>query len=215
VIASGPRRPFAVAAGHIFHTNLKNGCYAVMNNRLAPGGYGYLLIWGGQATLAVCVFDNFKMVSEYLNRTGQFFQEKLAFNIESPRRFGGVGDVYLPRGRRPGNIAGEVAGVQDALWGFGIRYALMSGYIAGRLAIGDQREVLRVMWRKRIYEAVRSSFVNRWIYSNWGDRSYRLLLHLLSSSGDPRMFLRELYRPRWWKTLFSPLASLLLERGRY
>lgn len=218
VVAKGPARAVIVAAGYLFETDQEDGCYAVMSNRLAPGGYGYLLVWNGQATLAVCAFSDYHRVSEYLERTANFFQEKTGIAIKNPRTIGGAGDVYLPqvpdRRRSFPTVAGEAAGIQDALWGFGIRYALLSGSLAGRLAAGDPPEALRVQWRKRISDPVRSSFVNRWLCSALGDHSYRLLLAALSRSSDPGLVLRAIYRPRWWKDLLSPLAAGRLGRPR-
>jgi len=220
VVASGPKRSLIVAAGYTFPTDLPDGCYVALSDRLAPGGYAYLLIWGGKATLATCIFRDFPKVSDYLGRAVRFFEEKTGIVIEDPRRCGGVGDAYLPRplGRVP-NLAGEAAGIQDALWGFGIRYALMSGCIAGRVALGEPRDALADLWTQRICRPVEASFVNRWLYSSCGDVTYRLLLRLLARSRDPRGFMRDFYRPRWWKLLFSPLAAglsaqrLALERG--
>ena len=53
----------------------------------------------------------------------------------APRRFGGVGNVRPPASPRrdsPGGRiwTGEAGGIQDALWGFGIRYAILSGRLA-------------------------------------------------------------------------------------
>ena len=47
---------------------------------------------------------------------------------------GGAGQFRLTRSACSGGVllAGEAAGFQDALWGFGIRYALLSGCLAAR-----------------------------------------------------------------------------------
>ncbi|HVR11494.1 MAG TPA: NAD(P)-binding protein, partial [Thermoanaerobaculia bacterium] len=51
VVASGPHRADALAIGYLFETDLADGAFAVLDDRVAPKGYGYLLVHGGRATL--------------------------------------------------------------------------------------------------------------------------------------------------------------------
>ena len=72
--------------------------------------------------------------------------------MRNPRPFGGYGNVRLPRTAMQGGhpVIGEHAGFQDALAGFGIRYAIRSGVLAARsiLAGGDLPRSGRLTWAR-------------------------------------------------------------------
>ncbi len=207
VVATGPRRADILASGYLFETDLADGAFAVLDDRLAPGGYAYLLVHDSRATLSTCLFRDFAHHASYLERTAEFFYQRLRFSMHDARRFGGVGMVQWPRPANPGTDlrAGEAAGIQDALWGFGIRYALLSGQRAARLGLdagdaagapgstGSNRRAARQPWDDAIEESIRSSFVNRYLFERLGRFGYRLLLRCMSRSEDPRRFLRRLY----------------------
>src|SRR3954465_446782 len=91
VVAWGPRRAYILAVGYLFTTDLADGSFAVLDDRLAPKGYGYLLIHRGRATLATCLFSDFHREAQYLERVLDFFQRRLGFTMREPQRFGGVG----------------------------------------------------------------------------------------------------------------------------
>jgi len=54
--------------------------------------------------------------------------------MTNPRPFGGFGNLYTGQAVRKGRLlyTGEAAGFQDALFGFGLRYAMLSGHLAAR-----------------------------------------------------------------------------------
>ena len=72
---------------------------------------------------------------------------------------------------------GEAAGFQDYLWGFGIRNALCSGYLAAQaIAQGsDYHQTIRAQIRPLVY----NSLFNRAVYNRVGDRSYRFLIGMV------------------------------------
>lgn len=80
------------------------------------------------------MFDDFHNDKEYLARSVDFFERKVGIRLRDARSFGGFGNMAAdPRVRRGRLLlAGEAAGLQDALFGFGMRYALTSGYLAGQ-----------------------------------------------------------------------------------
>ncbi len=202
VVAWGPRRTDALAVGYLFETDMANGSYAVLDDRLAPRGYGYLLAHDGQATLATCLFGDFHNEASYLERTVDFFRRHVGFAMRQPRRFGGIANIHLPHPLGADHVlwAGEAAGLQDALWGFGIRYALLSGKLAVD-APGQRRR-----WEKAVGKPLRASFVNRFLYSRGRRHAYRWLLWRLSRSLDTRALLHRLYTPTWWRRALFPLV---------
>jgi len=147
--AHGPRGSDAVAVGYVFDTDMSDGVFGVLSDRLAPKGYSYLLIHRGHGTIAACLFDEFEDERRYLDRTLEFFERRVGLRMRSPHRFGGTAQFRLTRSACSGGVllAGEAAGFQDALWGFGIRYALLSGCLAARaLLSGADYDRL---WKRR------------------------------------------------------------------
>ena len=196
-----------VAVGYVFDTDMSDGVFGVLSDRLAPKGYAYLLIHGGRGTIAACLFDDFDDEERCLEATLDFFERRVGLRMKNPRRFGGTGQFRLARSAcRDGVLlAGEAAGFQDALWGFGIRYALLSGSLAARaLLSGADYDRL---WKRRFGGLQRTSVVNRYVFSRMGHPGYRWLMRALSRAPDPRDWLRRFYAPSFCKSLWAPLAA--------
>lgn len=208
VIAWGPRRADAMAVGYLFETDLADGSYAVLDNRLAPKGYAYLLVHGGEATLATCLWRDYHNEAEYLERTVDFFRGKLGFSMRQPRRFGAVVSTHVAPPAAPQHLfwAGEAGGAQDALWGFGIRFALRSGKLAASAETGADPRSYRRLWEEMIGRPLRASFINRYFFERAGKPGYRLLLRRISWSRDPGRYLGRLYASTWWKRAAFPLV---------
>jgi flavin-dependent dehydrogenase len=207
VLAIGPRVADVIAAGYVFDTDMPDGNFVALGNRLAPLGYAYLLVHRGRGTVASCMFSGFKHHAEYVERTVAFFREHAGLSMRNARRFGGFGNFRLPRAAQRGArlVAGEQAGFQDALAGFGMRYAMRSGLLAARslLTGADYRH----QWRRQLLPALRTGAVNRFVYIAMGERSWRWALQRLSRT-DAGDALRRLYEPSLLKQLLYPLARL-------
>ncbi|MFY9823431.1 MAG: NAD(P)/FAD-dependent oxidoreductase [Thermoanaerobaculia bacterium] len=205
VVAWGPRRADAIAVGYLFETDLPDSAFALLDDRLAPRGYAYLLVQGGRATLATCLWRDYHNEAAYLEKTLDFFQRKVGFTMRETRRFGSAVSTHLspPAGSQHLVWAGEASGAQDALWGFGIRYALRSGQLA---AAGPDPASTRRLWEQWIGGPLRASFVNRFFYERGGQAGYRALLWWLSHSQDPGRLLGRLYTPAWWQRVLFPLV---------
>lgn len=199
VVAEGPHRADVIAAGYVFDTDMANGCYATVSDRLAPAGYSYLLIEQGRGTVATCMFKGFHDERRYLDATVAFFQREVGLRWHSARRFGGSGNYQRVETTRIGDhcYAGEAAGLQDALFGFGLRYALTSGHLAGRSrAEGSDYEQA---WQARLAGLNAASVFNRWLYERLGDWGRRTVLKHAVASRDPRQTLNRIYAPLRWK----------------
>ncbi|MFV1973881.1 MAG: NAD(P)/FAD-dependent oxidoreductase [Thiohalobacterales bacterium] len=209
VVTEGPRRADAIAAGYLFDTDMADGIYAAISDELAPKGYAYLLINQGHGTLASCLFNDFHNEREYVERCVAFFDKHVGLRMDNPHRFGGSGNFSLPKTARKGNIlyAGEAAGFQDPLFGFGIRWALLSGAAAGRaLAAGDPRQYEKI-WKRRLRSYHQTAATNRWFYDRLGNRGYRLTLQHFPKNGDVRNWVRHAYTPRLWKRAWYHLVA--------
>jgi flavin-dependent dehydrogenase len=207
VIAEGPHRADVIAAGYVFETEMASGCYAVLSDRLAPSGYSYLLVDGGRGTVAACLFRDFHQERLYVERTVEFFRDHAGLRWHRARRFGGTGNfgrVGTTTGG-PRLYAGEAAAFQDALFGFGLRYALVSGHFAGRAAARGRSDEFTV-GQARLATLSAAGLANRWLYDRLGEVGRRLVLAHVVAGRDPRRVLGRLYRPALWK---SALAQVI------
>lgn len=140
VVATGPRTAHAIAAGFVFETELPDQAHAIVRPGLAPGGYGYLLVWDGRATVATCMFRDLKGWRSARDATVAAFGRLVpGLRLHDPRPFGGYGAVFAPTRYTDAHdrlYAGEAAGLQDAEWGFGMLTALQSGVLAARCRLG-------------------------------------------------------------------------------
>ncbi len=209
IVSHGPRRGNAVAAGLVFETDMPDGSWAALGLDVAPGGYAYLLVSGGLGTLSVCLFSRFREVRGFLARARELFTRRAGLSMRNPRPFGGAGAVSLPRaaGRAGTLVAGEAAGFQDPLWGFGIRNAIVSGHLAARALLAGRPDEYDRAWRRCIGRSMRAAAVMRWFYGRLGDRGYRSLCRWLAGVEDPHAALRFLYAPAWWKLALFPLLG--------
>ncbi len=204
VLAGGPRIADAIAVGYVFDTNMPDGDWLVLDNRLARLGYAYLLVHGGRGTVATCMFTGFKKQEDHLKETVAFFAERAGLVMRNPRSFGGFANFRLPRTANQGGhlVIGEQAGFQDALAGFGMRYALRSGLLAARILEGADYTAL---WRRELLPFLRAATVNRFLFNVLGEPGRRLALRRLGR-GDAGMILRRFYGP-------SLVSRIVFSRG--
>jgi hypothetical protein len=214
IVAHGPRRVDAIAVGYVFPTDRSDGAFGVVSDDLAPAGYAYLLICGGRATLASCMFDDFHNDKQYLARTVQFFEKAVGVTPRNARAFGGFGNMSAEPTVRRGKLllVGEAAGLQDALFGFGMRFALVSGQVAGRAFVDDDLPAYETAYQRRLRPSIRAAAVNRYLYRRTGATGYRRLVERVSSARDPRAWLRQYYSGRWWTALMYPIARAEAQR---
>jgi len=208
IVAGGPRGPDAIAVGYVFDTPRADGVFGTLSDRLAPKGYSYLLISRGRGTVATCLFDDFHREKLYLERTIDFFREKAGLQMRNPVRFGGTGNVLFPSTARHGEIlfVGEAAGFQDALWGFGMRFAMLSGHLAAQAMLKSAPEDYDGLWRARLGDLLKVSIVNRCCFARMGDRGYVRLMRSIGRARDARDWLRRHYAPSPGKRLLFPFA---------
>ena len=209
VVAEGPHRADVIAAGYVFETDMANGCYAAIAERLAPAGYSYLLIERGRGTVATCLFKDFHNERRYLEATVEFFKRNAGLRWRSARPFGGSGNYSVARnavvhGRA---YAGEAAGLQDALFGFGLRCALCSGHLAGVACATGNLLDYGSQQHARVGALTAASVGNRWLYARLGDRGRRLVLQRAVDGRDARSLLEHIYRPAAWRAALGRVVS--------
>lgn len=208
IFAGGPRvRPMAVARGLTFSSDRADTVCALLSSRLAPGGYVYFLVADGHATLATVLFRNFGASKECLRRAVAAVERVYDLRVPADAaEWGGHGCFTLPRSCIRGRalLVGEAAGFQDALFGFGIRSALVSGALAARsIAEGFDYDQA---WRARLFPHLKASVVNRAIYDRLGIVAKQALWSLMDRTPRGNRVLKRLYGYSRFHRLASPLA---------
>ena len=212
IIACGPKGTSAVAYGEIFNTKHPNHIAFQMNDKLAPGSYSYLIIIDGVGLICTCLWRKQKGSDRFLNETIAWYQEKYPeIDMEPIKRVGGKGDFtinknYFQDGRY---YVGESGGLQDFMWGFGMRMAVWSGHLAAEDILGNcnyEKEV-----RKQLMPYVRTSVANRFLMNRVGDRTFKFMckswMRSQAKKGDGLVWIGNLFRPKWYKTMLYYIVS--------
>jgi flavin-dependent dehydrogenase len=213
IMATGAKRADIVAAGINFETGMQDRAVVVFDDRIAPKGYAYLLAHQGQGTLVAVLCREYPNASACLEQMLQFFNERVGVDIRNEKRFGCFGNFFMRNTQvlDDGLYVGEAAGFQDALWGFGIRYALVSGYLAATsIADGTGYDML---WKQELKPMLETSLVNRFLFEKFGHAGYRYLTKRLAQA-DPCSLLRRHYHASFLKQLLLPVAKRAYECGK-
>jgi flavin-dependent dehydrogenase len=205
VLAGGPRRADIIAVGHVFDTTMADGAWLAFGADLAPKGYAYLLVHAGRGTIASCMFTGFRNQAQHLAATVAYFTRHAGLQMQNPHEFGGFGNVRLPRTAMQGGspVIGEHAGFQDALAGFGLRYAMRSGRLAAKSLIHGTDYAKS--WRRDLQPGLRAGVVNRFLFNQTGPRGVDYLVGKIARV-DTGTALAQAYGLSLPRRLLLPLA---------
>jgi putative NAD(P)-binding protein len=190
--ATGPSsaRRVCVEAGIHFRTRSPDRAVALVSRRATPCGYAYLLVRAGRGSLSAVRFDGRPVSRDQLASCERLLRRHVAIDIDEAHPGAGFGSLSLlgQLSSARGWALGEAAGLQDFLWGFGIRRALESAALAARSwrEGGDYPQLARAAFRM----PDRAALVNRYVW----DKTAALGLHVyadrLCRRGDVRASLR-------------------------
>jgi flavin-dependent dehydrogenase len=187
-----------------FRTSSPDRVEAIVDRRITPKAYAYLIVVDGAGTLAILLTDEFGRARSLLGRAVATFQRLRPFDMREPRLqsgFGGAPHAFAARARGA-RVIGEAAGFLDYLWGFGIRHAMLSGTLAARSIVeGVDYETLVA---REVRPLVATSLVNRRFYDYAGNHAYRLLIRYFCGRADLRASLQRFYRARRVRSMFVP-----------
>ncbi len=216
IVATGPRQATGYVSAVFFRTQAPDRAAILLNRSVAPGGYAYLVVVNGEGMIAATILE--RAHDPHAQRALAVEAFEALYPDLAPsygKSFGGIGQFGLPGSFRSGRglLVGEAAGLQDALWGFGIRYAMESGRLAAQALLSGERYELAL--ERALLPAARTSLVNRWLYQRGQDALSRALVRAWSIEqalrDDGLPYLRRLYAPdpiRW--RLFGRRAQRLL-----
>jgi len=212
IIACGPKGTSAVAYGEIFKTKHPNHIAFQLNDKLAPGAYSYLIIIDGVGLICTCLWRKQKGTDRFLNETIAWYQEHYPdIDMEPIKRVGGKGDFTINKRYFQDDryYVGESGGLQDFMWGFGMRMAVWSGYLAAQDILGKcnyEKEV-----RKQLMPYVRTSVANRFLMNRVGDKTFKFMCKSWMKDQNKRqdglVWIGKLFRPKFYKTAIYYLIN--------
>ena len=218
IVAAGPRESSAVAFGEIFETSHENIVAFQLNDKLAPGAYSYLIIIDGIGLICTCLWRKQRNSGRYLDETIAWYDQNYSLDRRPIKRVGGKGDFGIPtkyvhEGRY---YVGEAGGLQDFMWGFGMRYAITSGVLAAKAIMGEcdyEKEV-----RKRLVPLVKASAINRFLMNRVGDRGFKMVANQWmrdqKRKGDGLKFMQWLYKPGLVRKALWPIVKMSMLRKK-
>ena len=212
IIACGPKGTSAVAYGEIFNTDHPNHIGFQLNDKLAPGSYSYLIIIDGVGLICTCLWRKQKKSDRFLNETIAWYDAHYpGLNRKPIKRVGGKGDFTINRHYKQHGryYVGESGGLQDFMWGFGMRMAVWSGVLAARDILGEGDYEADV--RRHLMPYVRTSVANRWLMNRVGDRTFKRMCNAWmkdqNKRGDGLVWIGKLFRPSLLKSLVYRCVS--------
>jgi flavin-dependent dehydrogenase len=210
IVATGPnpKSKFAVARGLTFKTEHQNIAVGLVNNYHAFKGYSYLLISNGCGCIATVLFEGFEDLNKYFNRTIDAFSRKYNLKYDDPCKFAGFGSFSnkIPENKDK-ILIGESAGFQDFLWGFGIRNAIKSGFIAAKTILEGKNCLNYYNTIEKYFKPkLNASVVNRFFWEQLASSNYSFILNRIHNAEDPLRYLNSFHNFNLIQKLAYPIA---------
>lgn len=211
IVATGPvpREVFGIAKGIVFRTSVEDVAIVVLNDHLAFKGYSYLLVTTKYGCIGTVVFNELWRVDECFEKTKEFFVGKLDLNMGSFKEVSGVGSFSFKDVKKETTLyVGEAAGLQGFLWGFGMRFAITSGYLAAQSVIGnkDYEEIVKNHFRNKLKAGV----VNRYLWEDiLSKKDYSFLINIAEFA---KKNLYSMSNYNLLQRIIYPLASFNLKK---
>jgi flavin-dependent dehydrogenase len=229
IIATGKKEPTFIVSGITFPFDHPDKAITLFDDRLSLGIYSYFIVNDNIGEIASINPADSKAHKVRFDLTVKRFEEILNFKVTAiTYRFAAPGSLYFLENARINNqcLIGEAAGFQDCLAGFGMMYALKSGYHAAQSIIRNDN--YDRLWQADMRRPMEVSRTNRFLFERLSNDGYDKLVKMLDSQNsaivkllggeDLQHILKKLYnhslsyflRPLvFWKRL-TPLYRFLL-----
>lgn len=214
IAATGPLRNSIVASdrGLVFPTEHPNTAVGIFHDDLAFKGYSYFLAANGYGCLCTVVFNDTHRLNACFEKTVEMAKRRYNLNLKNARPVGGIGGFSLNHPKQIGKTlyVGEAAGLQDLLWGFGIRSALTSGYLASQALLSQQDYTTLV--NQQLAPFLKASIVNRFLWETIKFKSKPVIPHMMRLPISLRECFSSLYRFTPFHRILYPFAKRYAER---
>jgi hypothetical protein len=182
IVATGVNKPAFIATGVKFAYEHPDRSIVILDDDLSFKMYSYFIVNEHIAEIVSINPVRRRDHIERLDLTIKRFEEILGIAIESyTERFSASASLYFIQPAKVGSqyFIGEAAGFQDCLAGFGMMYAIKSGFFAARSIIeGSDYDDL---WQKNFLKPMSNSVENRQIFEKLSNRGYEVLVDVLNS----------------------------------
>jgi flavin-dependent dehydrogenase len=214
IIATGPivKEIFAVDKGIVFQTNLPDMAIGLINDTAARKGYAYLIVAKGYACMCTVLFDRFEDVNQCFEKATKIFKDLVGIEVRNAKSVGGIGgfslrNVFQSNGRL---YVGDAAGIQDFLWGFGIRDAIASGFLAARSILEGRS--YEEMAREYFGRKLRASLVNRYLWEKFIARGPFYLMDRVKNAEYGLSFLSRMHKFNFLQRALYPFALTAMRK---
>ena len=209
IIAIGSQQADGIGIGITFNIKMKDKVIVIFDDNIAPKAYAYLIINKGKGTLVTCIFKTYHNGKEYFEKALEKFKKIVRLDMKNVKHFGGFMNFFLQKSNAENKklYVGEAAGFQDYLFGFGMRYAVSSGYLAAKSII--ENKDYNALWKKEFSSLLKTSLSNRFLFEKLGNSGYKKVIETMKD--NPHGFLMKNYRSSFIKKLVFPIAKLTLK----
>lgn len=210
IVATGPAKSLMFVDGVFFRSPISDGVRVILDWRIAPGGYAYMVTDRGNTLICVCYSRNHrKNGSSFLSKAVERFNEIESFKPQDAKIFKNFG-IAPSNITGPGIYVGEAAGLQDINWGFGMKYAFYSGFLAAMSVI--EKADYGKFAEKDLRGWLKTSASNRFLIELGRDAVLRFMVRKFHRSSDLLAELNHFYKPAALKSLLFIIASAFLRR---
>ncbi len=215
IIATGPisKEIFAVDKGIVFQTDYKDTNVFLVNDEAAYKGYSYLLITKGYGCLCTVLFDKFERLDDCFEVTKKMFSESIPYDVQDPVPVAGIGCFSTKNIYQQGSslYVGEAAGLQDLMWGFGIRTAVNSGYLAAQCIINGEDYATAA--KTRFESRQKATLTSRFIWEVARINNYALVVQEGANAAAQKAFdLSTFYKFGKLNRAIYPIALPFVKR---
>lgn len=211
IVATGGRRIDIFAYGHIYK-NLKvpeDTAYILYDNLYAPNGYIYVLTANRRTVIVTVSFNKKKFrylpvnFSIFLGKND--FVRNLVKRREPVSKVSGFGNYDIVKTAKENGRyhVGERGFFMDASKGFGIRYAIITGYLAAKSIVDNFN--YDELWKHILKEELERNFKRRVFLKRLTNKDYDLMLRRMGSKVDIENYLKETRKLKTHIDLFFPL----------
>ncbi len=201
IVSTGVKYPTAHALGCFFDkVKSEDKVLGILSDDIAPKGYFYLIVWNGKACVVTC--SSKVRISKGLHDKN--LRLPLIKDIIKGARlkhyFSGFANAGIPKTAIKDNIlyTGEAAGFQDCMFGFGMKYAIESGYLAAKAIIDNIS--YDDLWKNAFKREIVNSSAIRFLLNTWGNKGYEKIINHLHGK-DTIKALKLTYRRKSWKNV--------------
>ncbi len=215
IVATGPisKEIFAVDKGIVFETDHEDVNVFLVNDEAAYRGYSYLLITKGYGCMCTVLFDKFSRLDDCYQKSKDILTDLISLDIRNLKSVAGIGCFSTKNTFEKDGVlyVGEAAGLQDLMWGFGIRTAMQSGYLAANCIIHNRSYPQAA---KEIFDSkLKATLTGRFVWELIRAKDYAIVVNQKVNSNTKRALdLSFLYNFSLLHKMIYPVAQLVMRR---